>query len=208
MRLIMSPKTYRPSLQTRDRIIQTAIELFNKNGTAAVSLNSLADAAGMSAGNLQYHYRNREEIIRAILEVMFTDWNLVYQAMETDSFTTDTLRRTLELNFQLVWKYRFFYRELNALLRNDEYLAKRYAEIQEQRLTEQETLMKQMAGPGGGRTISKPQLRAMVITGWILSNSLLSFMESTGRAVDESAMGDAIEILYQYYKPYLEAVRS
>lgn len=200
----MTPKTYKPSQQTKNNIIQKAIDLFNEHGTAAVSLNSLAVALGISTGNLQYHYRSKEEIIRAILETMFRDWNSVYQEMATASFTMNTLRHTLEINFKLVWKYRFFYRELNALLRNDEILAKRYAAIQEQRLTEQEVLTKQMASSSEIRPMSKTELRNMVIIGWILSNSWLSHVESTGRTVDASVMNNGVEVLLQYYKPYLE----
>jgi AcrR family transcriptional regulator len=199
----MSSKTYKPSQRTKSRIIQKAIELFNEHGTAAISLNSLADEVGISAGNLQYHYHSKEEIIRAILETMSNDWNSVYQELATTPFTMDTLRRTLEINFKLVWRYRFFYRELNALLRNDESLAERYAAIQEQRLAEQEMLTKQMARSSGARPMSKTDLRNMVTIGWILSNSWLSYVESTGRTVDETVMNDAVEMLVQYYQPYL-----
>ena len=202
----MSPKTYKPSQQTKNNIIQKAIDLFNEHGTAAVSLNSLAEALGISTGNLQYHYHNKEEILRAILEVMFNDWNAVYQEMDTKSFTMDTLHRTLRINFSLVWKYRFFYRELNALLRNDEILANRYAAIQEGRLAEQEMLTKQMARSSGARPMSKLELRNMVLAGWVLSNSWLPYIESTGRAVDETVMDDAVEILVQFYRPYLEKI--
>lgn len=202
----MASKTYKPSQQTKNNIILKAIDLFNEHGTAAVSLNSLAEALGISAGNLQYHYRSKEEIIRTILEVMFNDWNAVYQQMETESFTLDTLRHTLHINFDLIWKYRFFYRELNALLLNDDVLAKRYAAIQEQRLSEQETLTKQMAKSSGVRPTSK-ELHNMVVIGWILSNSWLSYVESTGRPVDETALSDGIEILIQHYKPYLEKIK-
>ncbi len=199
----MSPKTYKPSKQTKNNIIQKAIDLFNEHGTAAVSLNSLAVALGISTGNLQYHYHNKEAIVRAILEVMVNDWNVVYQELDTESFTMDTLRRILRINFNLVWKHRFFYRELTALLRNDEILAKRYAAIQEQRLAEQERLTKQMRRTRGARSMSKTELRNMVVIGWILSNSWLSYVESTGRTVDESVMDDAVEMLIQHYKPYL-----
>jgi AcrR family transcriptional regulator len=199
----MPPKTYKASGRTKSNILQKAIDLFNESGTAAVSANSLAEALGISAGNLQYHFRGKKEIIRSILEVMVEDWNAVYQEMGTKSFSLDALRRTLRLNFSLVWKYRFFYRELAALLRNDEILARRYAAIQEQRLAEQQMLMKQMIRSGAARPGSQAELKNLVLMGWVLSNSWLSYVESTGRAVDESVMDDAVGMLVQHYKPYL-----
>ncbi len=199
----MPPKTYKPSQQTKNNIIQKAIDLFNECGTAAISLNALAKALDISTGNLQYHYHSKEEILRAILEIMFNDWNTVYQEMDTGSFTADTLRRSLRVSFSLVWKYRFFYRELNALLCHDEILAKRYAAIQEQRLAQQEAFTKQVVKASGVRLTSK-ELHNIVLIGWVLSNAWLSYVESTGQPVEETTMDEAVEILMQHYKPYLE----
>ncbi len=41
---------------TRGRILDAALRLFNQRGTAAVSTNHLAAAAGLSPGNLFYHF--------------------------------------------------------------------------------------------------------------------------------------------------------
>lgn len=91
-------------------------------------MNALSEAVGMSAGNLQYHYRNKEEVIRSILEVMFKEFDVIYQPAD-GQFTLNTLRQLMRLNFGIIWKYRFFYREFAALLRNDKILAKRFREI-------------------------------------------------------------------------------
>ena len=54
--------------------------------------------------------------------------------------------------------------------------------------------------------MSKSELHNMVLAGWVLSNSWLSYVESTGRTVDETALTEAVEILVQFYKPYLEKI--
>jgi hypothetical protein len=46
----------------------------------------------------------------------------------------------------------------------------------------------------------------MVLAGWVLGNSWLSYVESTGRPVDETAMDEGVGILTQFYKPYLEKI--
>lgn len=200
----MSPRTYKASEQTKSNIHQKAVELFNQYGTAAISMSALAESLGMSAGNLQYHYRNKEELIRAILEVMFKDFDAVYEPIDLD-FTLDTLRHILRLNFENIWKYRFFYREFGALLRNDEGLAKRFREIQEHRIAEQERLIRSLASAGVVKGSLDPvELRNMVHIGWVLGNTWLSFAESMGQKIDEAAMQQAVNIMVQHYKPYLE----
>lgn len=200
----MSLRTYKPSQQTKANILQKAIELFNEHGTATISMNALAESLGISAGNLQYHYKNKEEVIRAILEDMFKQFDVIYEQIR-EPFTLDTLRQIMRINFDLVWKYRFYYREFAALLRNDKILAKRFREIQEIRLTEQENLIKRLAGSGGVRSgLTSDELRKVVLIGWVLVHTWLSYAESTGQKIDDAALNQAVEILVQHYKPYLQ----
>ncbi|MBI5353593.1 MAG: TetR family transcriptional regulator [Chloroflexi bacterium] len=199
----MSPKIYKPSLQTKNNILQKAVELFNENGTASVSMNALAESLGISAGNLQYHYKGKEDMIRAILEEMFAQFDVIYQPIE-GTFTLDTLRQIMRLNFNLVWKYRFFYRELAALLRNDKVLANRFRAIQTHRIEEQETLIKRLAGSGGVRgDLSPEELRNVVLIGWVLGNTWLSYTESLGQKINDATLEQAVEIMVQHYKPYV-----
>ena len=199
----MSPRTYKPSQQTKSNILQKAIELFNETGTASTSMNALAEALGISAGNLQYHYKSKEDVIRDIYEVMFTDWQSIYTGMD-ETFSIETLRAILKKNFDLTWKYRFFYREYAALLRNDSKLSKRFREVQEQRLTEQETLINLLTSQSGGRSAPDPkEIKNVVLIGWVLGNTWLSYAESTGRKMDKSALDEAVEIMILHYKPYL-----
>ena len=200
----MSPKTYKASKQTKNNILQKAIELFNESGTASISMNALSEAVGMSAGNLQYHYRNKEEVIRSILEVMFKEFDVIYEPAD-GQFTLNTLRQLMRLNFGIIWKYRFFYREFAALLRNDKILAKRFREIQEQRVTEQENLIKRLAGEGVVRSDLHPEeLHKVVLIGWVLGNTWLSYAESMGQKINDAALTEAVEVMVQHYKPYLE----
>lgn len=41
----------------RDKILETSIELFNKNGYAYVTLRDISDALNISPGNLTYHFK-------------------------------------------------------------------------------------------------------------------------------------------------------
>ncbi len=52
---------------TREDILKTAKELFNERGYNAVSVRDIADAVGISKGNLTYHFKKKEDIVEAIL---------------------------------------------------------------------------------------------------------------------------------------------
>ncbi len=200
----MPPRTYKSSQQTKNNILQKATELFNESGTASISMNALAEALGISAGNLQYHYKKKEDVIRDILEEMFKQFDVMYQPVE-GPFTLDTLRHFMRINFDIVWKYRFFYRELGALLRNDKILARRFREIQEQRLQDQEKIIKRLASSGGVRSDLRPdELHNIVLIGWVLGHTWLPYIESMGEKINNATLDQAVEIMIQHYKPYLQ----
>src|SRR5579872_4207776 len=118
---------------TQLRILQAALELFNEHGTAAVSANRIAERCCISKGNLQYHFRNKREIIYALFQQAIAEMD--------SGWYRDHLAPTLEhmaamyvRQLQLIVKYRFFYRELADLLRQDPLLRKRYADNRQRRL--------------------------------------------------------------------------
>ena len=113
-------------MSTKELILETALRLFNDKGTSAVSTNHIAAALGISPGNLYYHYRNKEEIIRAIFERLYDVWDTTLTLSGDRPPTLDDLQRLVRDNFTIMWDYRFVYRELVALLRHDVELRLRY----------------------------------------------------------------------------------
>ena len=62
-------------LNTKQKILQASISLFNQNGMANVRLQQIANEIGISAGNLAYHFRNKEAIIESINEELYQEAN-------------------------------------------------------------------------------------------------------------------------------------
>src|SRR6187402_1363261 len=106
-------------MTTRDRILKAALRLFNEQGTGAVSTNHIAEAAGISPGNLYYHFKNKEEIIRELFQRLYTAWDTELQASDPSAIRLQDIIHIVETNYQIIWRYRFAYRELTALLRQD-----------------------------------------------------------------------------------------
>ena len=52
---------------TRQKILDSARELFNVHGFNGVSIQDIADAVGISKGNLTYHFGKKEEIMEELL---------------------------------------------------------------------------------------------------------------------------------------------
>ena len=190
---------------TREIILDTAAELFNEQGTAAVSTNHIAEAAGISPGNLYYHFKNKEDIIRSILDRMYEEWNVVYQVPVDASFELDTLRQALRKNFDLLWRYRFFYRELGALVRHDRDLGKRHKAIQQQRQREQLALFDRLAAAGVFKwPRQRSEVEETLTIAWIVGNYWLAYLESGGEAVTPQLMQQGVDLIERLFIPYLK----
>jgi AcrR family transcriptional regulator len=57
----------KPSTQTRDRIIAAAAKLFYSEGIRRVSVDAVAEKAGVTKRTLYYHFDSKDELIAAYL---------------------------------------------------------------------------------------------------------------------------------------------
>jgi len=63
--------------ETKQKILKSAIKLFNEKGLVNVRLQQIADHSGISVGNLAYHYYSKKAIVRAIDEQLGQELELV-----------------------------------------------------------------------------------------------------------------------------------
>ncbi|MEX2493303.1 MAG: TetR/AcrR family transcriptional regulator [Nitrospirales bacterium] len=57
----------RPSSSKREQLIQTALELFGKNGIHATGIDTIVERSGVTKKTLYAHFRSKEELVLAVL---------------------------------------------------------------------------------------------------------------------------------------------
>lgn len=118
-------------MKTRERIVFAALELFNEKGERNITTNHIAAHIEISPGNLYYHFRNKQEIVRDIFTNYSQELLERFAPVETHEESLVLLRRYLDSIFTLMWKYRFFYANLPEILQRDEILHDRYLGVQD-----------------------------------------------------------------------------
>ena len=109
----MRPK---PPRRTRERILETALALFNQMGEPSVAATSIAFEMGISPGNLYYHYSSKEEIVEDLFAAFRREIETTLAAPQKRAPHAEDIWLFLHLVFEAIWKYRFLYRDLNDLV--------------------------------------------------------------------------------------------
>ncbi|MFN8376691.1 MAG: TetR/AcrR family transcriptional regulator [Anaerolineae bacterium] len=185
-------------MKTKEHILDTALTLFNQQGTGAVSTNHIAEAAGISPGNLYYHYRNKEEIIRALFERLFHLWDVKLVLPANQPITLAAIKQLIETNFEIMWQYRFVYREILTLLRHDAALHERYVGIRQRGYAGFRQAFMMLAPTADEITTTR---MADII--WIISEFWLPTLESRGEAITHEQIQGGIDLMLHVLAPYI-----
>lgn len=200
-------------MSTRERIIETAIALFNEAGTRAVSTNHIAAACNISPGNLYYHFRNKEEIVRAIFSQMVRVGIAEYQAINAERPSETTAAVTAMLDtFVMVqrfnWRYRFFKRELTALLQNDATLATEFHAVHRSHRAMVRDAIDRSIAEGFIVPLAEPELSLFVEQLWLIILFWLNYLEVGGEDVTDTTLQRGNAVLLNALRPHLtEAAR-
>ncbi len=74
----MSDKT------TRDHIVEAADQLFYRQGYDHTSFSHIADAVQISRGNFYYHFKSKDEILDAVINVRLTNTRKMLEQWENE----------------------------------------------------------------------------------------------------------------------------
>jgi AcrR family transcriptional regulator len=101
--------------RTAERILEVTLELFNRFGEPNVSTTLISAELNISPGNLYYHYPAKDELINSLFDRFESALNELLHASEGVHDVEDAWFFMHSL-FELIWQYRFLYRDLNDLL--------------------------------------------------------------------------------------------
>jgi len=77
------PKTVQSSA-TVDRIIESARQVLLQHGHAAFTTRRVAEAAGITHGNLNYHFLNKRNLLRALISHLLKSYSQRFEAFLSD----------------------------------------------------------------------------------------------------------------------------
>ena len=133
--------------RTAERILETTLKLFNGFGEPNVSTTLISAELGISPGNLYYHFAAKDELINALFDR--------YERSLADLLNAGDNVRNVEdawffmhTLFELIWQYRFLYRDLNDLLSKNRHLEKHFQWVLKNKTLAVKSLLDGMSAAG------------------------------------------------------------
>jgi AcrR family transcriptional regulator len=194
-------------MNTREKIIDSALRLFNEQGTKAVSTNHIAATTGISPGNLYYYFRNKEDIIRVIFEQMDTygmeQYLLIFNELQPG--TLEAIEQTFVMIQKFNWRYRFFKRELTALIMNDNLLKKSFHQTHRRMLDVIRKSNNDAVAIGTLKPLPDKEMALFTEEIWLVTLFWLNYLEVGGEEINDETLARGIDLLRNMLKPRLTA---
>jgi AcrR family transcriptional regulator len=195
--------------RTAERILEVTLELFNRFGEPNVSTTLISAELGISPGNLYYHYPAKDELINSLFERYERALNELLPAAEGIRNVEDAWF-FLHSQFEIVWQYRFLYRDLNDLLSKNRLLETRFQGVLKNKTRAVRALLSGMSLSGAVDIDTRevePTANCMVVvlTYWLS----FEYVRDPRRALEpeyaEAALMRGAQHVLNLLAPYLEA---
>ncbi|MCT4700077.1 TetR/AcrR family transcriptional regulator [Tenacibaculum haliotis] len=102
--------------KTKEKILNTSRILFNELGYSNVTIRMIALKLNMSSGNLNYHFKKREDILEALYFEMVATFDERIANLEQQIPTLNKMQIDIKLSMERMVDYTFFWSDLYNLL--------------------------------------------------------------------------------------------
>jgi AcrR family transcriptional regulator len=103
-------------VKTRDRILEAARTMFNRETVSQVSTHRIATELGISQGNLHYHFKSKQQIVELLFRRLAAEMAPFGEA-DAAIDAIDDMWLTLHLAFEVIERYRFIHRDIDFVVR-------------------------------------------------------------------------------------------
>jgi len=134
--------------QTRERILETSLAMFNAQGEPNVTTNHIADELEISPGNLYYHFRNKEDIVERVFARYEARMDQTLLVPEGRLPNLEDVWMQLHLVFECMWDYRFLYRDLVDIVSRNRKLKAHFARILDRAATSAGDVLRGLTAAG------------------------------------------------------------
>ena len=188
--------------QTRQRILDASLAMFNTQGEPNVTTNHIADELEISPGNLYYHFRNKDDIIEQLFAVYEQRMDAALSAPSGRLPGLEDVWLQLHLVFECIWDYRFLYRDLVDILSRNRRLRLRFARILKRADEQAHQVMRGLVQAGIMRA-SADEVDAASTNILVIATFWMNYAAARGDKDERASIRDGIVQVMMLIAPFL-----
>lgn len=112
---------------TKARIADAALKLFNSDGENAVTTNHIARAIGISPGNLYYHFASKDEIIAVLFDALDARFRAALILPTDRELTINDVLAYSRALADVIYDYRFIFEAIASVSQRSAGFQKQYS---------------------------------------------------------------------------------
>lgn len=130
-------------MKTKDKILSKAIELFNEKGYNNITTRHIAAELNISAGNLHYHFKHSEDIIKILFSELILKMDVLLNDLQAiENKTLEDLYHFTFSTYEVFYAFRFIFMNFFDILKNIPAIESQYESINISRKGEFQAIFK------------------------------------------------------------------
>lgn len=187
---------------TRQRILDASLAMFNLQGEPHVTTNHIADELEISPGNLYYHFRNKDDIIEQLFGRFEERMDAALTTPSDRLPGLEDIWLQLHLVFECIWDYRFLYRDLVEILSRNRRLRIRFARLLKRADDSAHEVMRGL-GVAGVMRATPAELSATATNILVIATFWLNYASARGDRNEQVAIREGIVQVMMLLAPFL-----
>ncbi|GEN66812.1 MULTISPECIES: TetR/AcrR family transcriptional regulator [Chryseobacterium] len=124
-------------MKTKEKILLKALELFNEKGYTTITTRHIAAELNISPGNLHYHFKHSEDIIKILFQELVLKMDELLNTMkEMENNTLENLYQFTFSTCKIFYSFRFIFVNFVDILKEIPEIRSQYEEIHTSRKEE------------------------------------------------------------------------
>ncbi len=191
-------------MNTRQKIMETALQLLNEKGLNQVSAKTIAARMKISDGNLRYHFRTKEDLILSLYLDLVEQLNQAFAQHQRNKITLSSMHQALSYTFDRFITYRFLLLNFTEIMRQYPTIQRHYRALYQLRQQQFSQAIQDLKLSGTLRSdINEQQYNNLAAHFNIVSDFWLAHAEilRSGDATDHLA--HFTQVTFSLIMPYL-----
>lgn len=188
----------------KEKILDNSRHLFNEQSYSSVTIRMIAKSLKMSSGNLNYHFKKREEILEALYFEMTKEFDYRLLNFPKMEVSINQIKIEIKLTMKRMIDYQFFWTDLFNIINLNDNIKTHFHKIYDARFESYIFLFTQL---------KKNKLMKVSILDWecqnlaeqmiVYSNTWLYSTVLYGGRINESIIEKKANTLLSILYPYL-----